>query len=282
MRLGEYVRQYREAHSLSMRDFAKIADTTSGYVSMLENNKNPATGKPLIPSVRTYRKIATATGISFDELMKIVDDDVNLREVDDSVLSGYTLTARARRVGYLYQIADDRDRKVIDTILAPYKEKVAEAEVEDFEDEGATVIASFPKQKVKKRRDGFAEVTVFEDQLPAAGLSSYFDEPRSHIEQYPLSLIPTGTSFAVPIAGDSMEPEYKNGATVFVQSTPRIGNGDVGLFSLNGAPFIKQLVVDDEKHEVRLHSLNEKYADIAVREFDDLRTFGKVLGSYSF
>ena len=77
-----------------------------------------------------------------------------------------------------------------------------------------------------------------------------------------------------------MEPKFKNGATVFVQSAPRVENGEVGLFSLNGAPYIKQLVVDDARHEVRLHSLNPAYDDIAVGEFDDLRTFGRVLGSY--
>ena len=78
-----------------------------------------------------------------------------------------------------------------------------------------------------------------------------------------------------------MEPEFKNGATVFVQSAPRVENGEVGLFSLNGEPYIKQLVVDEARHEVRLHSLNPAYQDIEIHEGDYLYTFGRVLGSYS-
>ena len=134
--------------------------------------------------------------------------------------------------------------------------------------------------EIKQRSDGFCEITVYEDQLPAAGPSSYFDAPRSHIEQYPRGVIPHGATFAVPIAGNSMEPKFKNGATVFVQSAPRVENGEVGLFSLNGEPYIKQLVVDEARHEVRLHSLNPAYPDIEVHEGDYLYTFGRVLGSY--
>lgn len=191
------------------------------------------------------------------------------------------LSERALRVGYMYDIAAPRDKKFVDLTLEPYEDKIqVPARVIPIKKAIASVRdRAYPK--VKRRKDGFGEVTVYEDQLPAAGPSSYFDAPRSHIEQYPLELIPQGTTFAVPIAGNSMEPKFKNGATVFVQSAPRVENGEVGLFSLNGAPYIKQLVVDDARHEVRLHSLNPAYDDIAVGEFDDLRTFGRVLGSYS-
>jgi len=191
------------------------------------------------------------------------------------------LSKRAFRVARMYDIASPRDKKFVDMTLEPYEDQVQTlAQVIPIKKATAPVQErAYPK--VKRRSDGFGEITVYEDQLPAAGPSSYFDAPRSHIEQYPLELIPQGTTFAVPIAGNSMEPKFKNGATVFVQSAPRVENGEVGLFSLNGAPYIKQLVVDDVLHEVRLHSLNPAYGDIAVGEFDDLRTFGRVLGSYS-
>lgn len=186
------------------------------------------------------------------------------------------LSPRAARVGFLYDRASERDRKLVDTVLDVYEEAPITDTAKLF-----TLASTTTAPKVKRRSDGFAEITVYEDQLPAAGPSSYFDAPRCHTEQYPAYLIPQGATFAVPIAGDSMEPKYKNGATVFVQSAPRVENGEVGLFSLNGAPYIKQLVVDDIRHEVRLHSLNPAYEDIPVGAFDDLRTFGRVLGSYS-
>lgn len=189
------------------------------------------------------------------------------------------LSDRAVRVGILYDRADARDQKLVDTVLEPYDDGTIPAQAIPIKKTPAPA-QEIAYPKIKHRSDGFCEITVYEDQLPAAGPSSYFDAPRSHIEQYPQGIIPQGATFAVPIAGNSMEPKFKNGATVFVQSAPRVENGEVGLFSLNGEPYIKQLVVDEARHEVRLHSLNPAYQDIEIHEGDYLYTFGRVLGSY--
>lgn len=184
---------------------------------------------------------------------------------------GDALAPEALRIAQLYSVAEPRDRRLVNTILEPYGEKLSE---------NAPKAVPLPKTKVRRRGDGFIEITVFEDQLPAAGYGSYFDAPKSHVEQYPAELVPERATFGVPVGGDSMEPDYPNHATAFVQSAPRVENGEVGLFSLNGEPYIKQLVVDSVRREVRLHSLNPKYEDIPIHEFDDLRTFGRVVGAY--
>lgn len=206
-----------------------------------------------------------------------------LREApgSDSLISDEPqVSDRAIRVGILYDRADARDQKLVDTVLEPYDDGTIPAQTIPIKKTPAPAQGlTYPK--IKHRSDGFCEITVYEDQLPAAGPSSYFDAPRSHIEQYPQGIIPQGATFAVPIAGNSMEPKFKNGATVFVQSAPRVENGEVGLFSLNGEPYIKQLVVDEARHEVRLHSLNPAYSDIEIHKGDYLYTFGRVLGSYS-
>lgn len=236
-------------------------------------------GRELRYEPSTWERLKEEDGfrVVWDRLSEAESTDRPIVETSD-------LSPRAARVGFLYDRADERDRKLVDTVLDVYEDQddpAHDTPIPIKKEPARAQVTLLPKAKVKHRKDGFGEVTVYEDQLPAAGPSSYFDAPRSHIEQYPLELIPQGTTFAVPIAGNSMEPKFKNGATVFVQSAPRVENGEVGLFSLNGAPYIKQLVVDDARHEVRLHSLNPAYDDIAVGEFDDLRTFGRVLGSYS-
>ena len=205
-----------------------------------------------------------------------------LREApgSDSLISDEPqVSDRAVRVGILYDRADARDQKLVDTVLEPYDDGTIPSQTIPIK-KTPTPAQGLAFPKIKQRSDGFCEITVYEDQLPAAGPSSYFDAPRSHIEQYPRGIIPQGATFAVPIAGNSMEPKFKNGATVFVQSAPRVENGEVGLFSLNGEPYIKQLVVDEARHEVRLHSLNPAYQDIEIHEGDYLYTFGRVLGSY--
>ena len=39
MRLGEFVKLYREHAEMSIRDFARVSGLSPAYISMLENNK---------------------------------------------------------------------------------------------------------------------------------------------------------------------------------------------------------------------------------------------------
>lgn len=191
---------------------------------------------------------------------------------------------------HAYLKAGQPIRNIVDTALEPYVEDLDELlcgtpqpdiPVSDTEREASGQnVVSFPKIKVKHRKDAFDELTVFEEDT-AAGLGNYLsDAPVTRIEQYPAGMIPAGTNYGVPISGNSMMPKFKNGSTAFVQATPVINDGEIGVFSLNGSSYIKQLVVDREHGTVRLHSLNPNYDDIEVHEGDYLYTFGRVLGSY--
>ena len=79
-------------------------------------------------------------------------------------------------------------------------------------------------------------------------------------------------NFALTITGDSMEPIYFDGDIVLVKEQPQVERGEVGIFVLNGAGYIKKNGGD------RLISLNEKYADIKLAEYDNCRCVGKVIG----
>lgn len=56
-----------------MNEFANLANLSKPYISMLEKNKNSRSGKPIIPSVVTLKKVARAMNISFDDLIKQLD-----------------------------------------------------------------------------------------------------------------------------------------------------------------------------------------------------------------
>ena len=69
---------------------------------------------------------------------------------------------------------------------------------------------------------------------------------------------------------------YKDGDIVFVQRQDEsVRVGEIGVFSLNGEGYMKRLGRQE------LESLNPKYPPIPIREFDDLRCFGRVLGKVS-
>ena len=81
--------------------------------------------------------------------------------------------------------------------------------------------------------------------------------------------------FVVQISGDSMEPDFPDGAYLLVLSTEDIEPGDVGVFLNDGNVYVKRLEL--KRRRPVLHSINPAYKDIAA--VDDFRVFGKVLGT---
>lgn len=81
MKLGEYVKQYRELNGLSMRDFAKLADLSHQYVACLEKGVNN-NGQPLSPTLTTYSKVAKAVGKNESDLMALLVDDVRVNPLE--------------------------------------------------------------------------------------------------------------------------------------------------------------------------------------------------------
>ena len=75
MTFSELLIKYRTEHLLSQRRFAELCNLSNGYISMLENNLNPSTGKPVAPTLPALRKISRGMGLTLDELLALVDDD---------------------------------------------------------------------------------------------------------------------------------------------------------------------------------------------------------------
>lgn len=69
-----------------MEEFAKRAGLSKGYISQMENNCNPKTGSAIIPSADTFYKCSSVMGISFDDLINMVDENqpISLRALSDA------------------------------------------------------------------------------------------------------------------------------------------------------------------------------------------------------
>ena len=74
MTLGMIIKEYRERNRLSQRQFALMCDVSNGYISMLEEGRNPKTTEPIVPSLATMKKLAKAMGMSLNDLMSKADD----------------------------------------------------------------------------------------------------------------------------------------------------------------------------------------------------------------
>lgn len=69
MKLSDYIIQYRRAHNLSARKFATMCGLSNAYISLIENENTKS------PTLDAIKKIAIATNIDLDELIKLLDDD---------------------------------------------------------------------------------------------------------------------------------------------------------------------------------------------------------------
>ena len=90
MDIGRLIKEYREENGLSQRQFAQKCGVSNGYISMLEEGKNPKTNEPILPTLATMRKISSAMGCSLNDLMSSVE------EIDVSLLPGVRSISRKR------------------------------------------------------------------------------------------------------------------------------------------------------------------------------------------
>lgn len=81
MKLSELIIDYRQRMNISQREFSRRCNLSNSYISFIEKEMNPKTGKPLVPTLEQYKKLADGMGISVHRLFELLDDDapVNLR-----------------------------------------------------------------------------------------------------------------------------------------------------------------------------------------------------------
>ena len=110
------------------------------------------------------------------------------------------------------------------------------------------------------------------DTPASAGTGSYlFGDQYSEITIY-MNSKTEDADFAVRVYGDSMMPRFENGDILLIEGADSVGNGELGIFSINGDSYFKKYGGD------RLISLNPRYKDILLRDNDRISCFGKVIG----
>lgn len=75
MTLGDITREYRKTHNMNMQDFAKLCGLSKAYISILERNYNPKSGKAPVPSLETIRAISAVIGKDFNDVIAALDGE---------------------------------------------------------------------------------------------------------------------------------------------------------------------------------------------------------------
>lgn len=74
MFLGDLIKKYRTINKLSLRDFASRCGLSHTYISALEKNIDPRTGKPIAPTLDTVKYVAKGMNTTIEEILKVLDE----------------------------------------------------------------------------------------------------------------------------------------------------------------------------------------------------------------
>lgn len=77
MTLGELILNYRNSFNpkMSLRAFAEKCGLSHTYISALEKNIDPRTGKPIAPTLDTVKFISKGMDMPIEEILHILDDE---------------------------------------------------------------------------------------------------------------------------------------------------------------------------------------------------------------
>lgn len=94
MTLGDIIKEYRREHNLSMDSFSEKSGISKAYISLLEKNRHPKTGKTIAPSVQCIKQAADGMNMDFNVLFSTIDGEVL---VNTPMKKDASLTARETR-----------------------------------------------------------------------------------------------------------------------------------------------------------------------------------------
>lgn len=123
MKLGDLIKEYRESHDLSQRQFAMSCGLSNGYISMLEKGKNPKTNRPVTPTLQQLKKLADGMGTTMMDMLEQVDDMPVDLATEARELTSKTISTPGAEGGY----SDSIDLELATLILQLSPEKKKEA-----------------------------------------------------------------------------------------------------------------------------------------------------------
>lgn len=140
--------------------------------------------------------------------------------------------------------------------------------------ENQSIVYDFAKSKLDEQNTISDNVVPFPttlnlDAVVSAGTGEWQgEEIREEIEYD--GTIPTH-DYVVRINGDSMLPLFEDNQILFIRKTHDVRDGQIIVCMLNNETYVKKIMGN------RLVSLNKKYDDIKINDYDDFSVVGVVV-----
>ena len=233
-RYGELIRSCRKKEDLTQADLANKLGIPKTYVGHWEAGRSR-------PDLNLIPGLCNALGISLSYFFDAPESEDALTDKERHFMEGY------RKV-------DTRDRMILDSTLE-------------------TMITLKEEALWDYCRKNFF-VIDHNYQTAAAGSGTILEDETETYQMFiRVNQNARRADEIVAVSGSSMEPMFHHGQDVYVEHTPDLEIGEIGLFIVNGNGYIKQL------QDGYLHSLNPEYDDIQLDETDTTRIVGRVLGA---
>lgn len=75
MKLSAVITEYRNRLQISQREFSRRCGLSNSYISFIENEMNPRTGRPIVPTIEQYQKLAAGMDMTVQQLFEMLDED---------------------------------------------------------------------------------------------------------------------------------------------------------------------------------------------------------------
>lgn len=130
MKLSELIRDYRKTMNISQREFSRKCNLSNTYISFLEKEMNPKTGRPLVPTLEQYHKIATGMGITVQRLFELLDDDAPVDLRADSSAAPHFVIKNIDQFSHIMQYMTPEDYNYVIAAFDRAYKKMKEIGVE--------------------------------------------------------------------------------------------------------------------------------------------------------
>lgn len=191
-----------------------------------------------------------------------------------SILERGLLNAKVENV---IRIADELNMRAEDMLLLSEKENLNKDLYFYFEKltkDSKLKVIDFAKSKLDEQNTISDNVVPFPttlnlDAVVSAGTGEWQDENFKEEIEYD-GQIPNH-DYVVRVNGDSMLPLFEDNQILFIKKTHEVRDGQIIVCMLNNETYVKKIMGN------RLVSLNKKYDDIKINEYDDFSVVGVVV-----
>lgn len=134
-----------------------------------------------------------------------------------------------------------------------------------------TKVYNFAEHQLKEQN----QVRLYGSVAANPEALAYADD--TYHDDYVTKDVPKNADGALVVAGNSMEPDYKNGSIVFYKKQFNVENGELAVVDVDGdGATFKQVMFDYDSEKIILKSLNKDYPNREI-EGNRVRIIGKVL-----